>query len=91
MVTLACPVDSVELQGSTCVIAVCWKDTSGVCEQRCVVMGAPEAWVCTGMAVRGQPRLSLQEIRETPLPSPVLPLCPWCFSLMTLKAVNMVS
>ena len=71
----ACPAESVELQGSTCVITVCWKDTSGVCEQRCVVMGAPEAWVCTGMAVRGQPRLSLQEIRERP-PSPAL--CSLC-------------
>ena len=53
-----------------CAIAVCWKDTSGVCEQHCVVMRAPEAWVCTGMAVRGRPRLSLKEIRKRPPPTP---------------------
>lgn len=28
--SMACPADSVELRGSTCAIAVCWKDTSGV-------------------------------------------------------------
>lgn len=33
----------------------CWKNTSGV-GRCCVVSGSPEAWVCTGIFVRGQLR-----------------------------------